>query len=1601
MAKELNYTNIVEPYNSFLERSSEGGVSSGEGNVSGVISNGSLGSSSSIDNTVDTSTPKILDGQTLDNLWINSWIKSKNYKPKSAGFLIDGMAGYIEAMNLFVTGSIVGGSLDVPDTVTSNSFHVDANGNIWSGAITLTDAKIDKFAVENTGTLYAYNGIIGGTLTIGGRLATIIGGAINADGDYINDLINARIDTEAKTILSDFSFGVSGALQIGTYVNGVSGDIKISPAGIVGRNINGDNTITISGSTGNATFAGTVVATTGTIGGFTLSTIALYAGISTTRIQLDTTYGIHLGATAFADAPFSVSLAGALKATSATIGGWTVNTTSIYTGTEDHSGYTANAGDVTLYSNGSDASLHFNKAYIDTTGVIYATGAVIDETSTIAGITGTQIGHVATSTSDSIPADLTCSSTTATVASDGSVSAQVILTWSEISTNTFDHYLIRYKKATNTYYTYITATVNTITIEGLVPNTSYHFGLASVNKYGTVSSYSSDISQTTATSTTAPATVAGVTATGGIQYIIVEFTASSSSDLSHYNIYRSLTNDSGAAVKIATVKTTYFVDGGRTGEQLYYYFIKACNTSGLESTNFSTVASATPRNVTSDDIVTLAGSKVLIDGVTYLSNWRKGGDLTKIDGGQISATSVTTTQLNFTPVQTGNVIASINASAEGITIEADNITIAGSTTFVSEASALGIPKVFYTTPTTPYRVGDLWINGDIFKKCITQLLIGAYDPAHWELATSYTGDEALTDFIEGTYATDLGSLQDQIDGVVVNWFYEGEPTLANLPASDWTTDELKNIHLGDLYYDLLTGYAYRFILDSTYQWYLVPDAGVAAALEAAANAQDTADSKRQVFTAEPTTPYNVGDLWLTSLTDSVGYLKKCITEKLTGTYDAAHWVEATYPKIKTFAQDSVPTSISAGDIWIDTNDGNKLYRATNAGDDEIASGEWVLYQDANKTTTFAQDAIPTSTAIGDLWVDTDDGNKRYRATSIGADEIKAGEWVEISDANKTTTFAQDAIPTSTAIGDLWVDTNDENKLYRAASIGADEIKAGEWILIRDSGIATAIQDAADAQSTADGKIITYAQDSIPTSSDVGDLWIDTNDGNKLYRAEMVGANEIKAGEWVLFRDTAIADAQATADGKIVSFYQDSVPTAEGAGDLWFDTNDNNKLYRATAAGDDEIAAGEWVIVPDNTRIATGGAASDINNNITTISGGKITTNTLSADAITTSSFTSKAITLAIAAGTGDSYFAGGNNLDLVNWRGGDVNGGAVIFGLDDSDSDSGKFFAGNYYTRQYAQFNGTNLIVNDSILSNQDIYGDGSDGNVTTVGNVTLTKDMYYDNLTVSAEDILNPSGYRIFVKNTLTVNGKIAREGNTGGNGSTTIKVTTPGAGGAALVAATLPGGIAGVAGGKGSGNYTNCSGQTNGVNGSSQSVCLGNNGVAGGAGGDDGFGGHSATGGTGGTATPSVQGAGILSFLQLGREFLAGGINLFTVSAGTGGGGSGQAGPAGGGSGSSGGYVLISAKKIVISATGEISVKGGTGGNGGNGNSTESSGAGGGAGGNGGVLALIYGLLENNGTLTYTGGTGGTGGTGTGGSGNGINGTSGAAGKLILLQR
>ncbi len=71
-----------------------------------------------------------------------------------------------------------------------------------------------------------------------------------------DNVISPRLDTKTKQILAAFTFAPTGALRIGDFRAGRSGEVDIDPNGIIAKDINGDTTFALDGEDGSAVFAG-------------------------------------------------------------------------------------------------------------------------------------------------------------------------------------------------------------------------------------------------------------------------------------------------------------------------------------------------------------------------------------------------------------------------------------------------------------------------------------------------------------------------------------------------------------------------------------------------------------------------------------------------------------------------------------------------------------------------------------------------------------------------------------------------------------------------------------------------------------------------------------------------------------------------------------------------------------------------------------------------------------------------------------------------------------------------------------------------------------------------------------------------------------------------------------------------------------------------------------------------------------------------------------------------------------------------------------------------------------------------------------------------
>lgn len=363
----------------------------------------------------------------------------------------------------------------------------------------------------------------------------------------------------------------------------------------------------------------------------------------------------------------------------------------------------------------------------------------------------------------------------------------------------------------------------------------------------------------------------------------------------------------------------------------------------------------------------------------------------------------------------------------------------------------------------------------------------------------------------------IKDLQKQTDGAIETWFYEGVPTLDNLPAVDWNTSELKKIHIGDLYYDQITGYAYRFTKYNDdvnpYRWNRIKDNDIVSALDAANRAQITADGKMKVFYGDTKpTNYQVGDMWVNATLEGKfnNDIARAVADNKTS-FNANDWVLAS----------RYSEAIATIQKWTneyETKFSNLVDEVKQQKDQSIV----VWYYDYEPTVdnapanTWNTDEL-RSEHIGDIFYDIKN-NHSYRWTGT--------TWIQIKDA-------------------------DFNEAMKAAKAADD--KAGA------------------AGDLADSKRRIFYSDTTPTEPfDKGDLWI-KRVGDKTETWVYNGTDWVKSDDKALndFKNAIneeLAGIKGQLDGKAETWYQVDDPStdwtnkASHEGDIWYNTSNGTTNY---------------------------------------------------------------------------------------------------------------------------------------------------------------------------------------------------------------------------------------------------------------------------------------------------------------------------------------------------------------------------------------------------------------------------------------------------------
>ena len=157
-----------------------------------------------------------------------------------------------------------------------------------------------------------------------------------------------------------------------------------------------------------------------------------------------------------------------------------------------------------------------------------------------------------------------------------------------------------------------------------------------------------------------------------------------------------------------------------------------------------------------------------------------------------------------------------------------------------------------------------------------------------EISQVIQQQESQTELINSVQDS-IDNLTEQINENIIIYRGNGVPTLDNYPANEWTTTELKDDHVGDLYYNTEDGKTYRFDKNGVIFSWVEEKPDLSEAIELAQNALNVANDKMQVFVTQPTPPYEVGDLWTDG--DDIFVCKTAKTEGQSFSQD--DWENAT------------------------------------------------------------------------------------------------------------------------------------------------------------------------------------------------------------------------------------------------------------------------------------------------------------------------------------------------------------------------------------------------------------------------------------------------------------------------------------------------------------------------------------------------------------------------------------------------------------------------------------------------------------------------------------------------------------------------------------
>lgn len=511
-----------------------------------------------------------------------------------------------------------------------------------------------------------------------------------------------------------------------------------------------------------------------------------------------------------------------------------------------------------------------------------------------------------------------------------------------------------------------------------------------------------------------------------------------------------------------------------------------------------------------------------------------------------------------------NTERSITLDKDGLIITVDPESATSKTSFEirkkNDSVTEGYERVIYFND-----YGDACFTGKISA---TSLYVGNLDEGSGTTLDSYISQKTDDSISAKDYSEIIKSaVTDQIDGKSTIFYQDTSP------AGDANTN--------DLWFNTEDKRIYRCggkDSDGKNEWVDITETVLGQALDDIGTVKAIADGKIKTYAQDTdpstdstiSTSLSVGDLWIDTK-DNKNTLKRWDGEKWASLADAHldYLIDKVDGKVTTYYSDSEPENPSSGDLWFNTSTNilKYYYKSwSDASSDTHVSSvvdtvkNFSYTQKGKEIVNFAYgtfDGLPDDFSVYDILYNPKYSSCNLLYKSDSGYGVLSDSFLSKVIVNFCTKLGMTGTPTqcrkiyflSSDPRDKY-DVEDYSVWYNTTNGEIYILQGGEgcWTEVTNDSIAKLITDVATAQATADGKITTYYQSNAPddlTEKDVGDLWIDSDDSNKMYRWN--------GKKWDAVRDTGIQSLIDRVDGIVSVYYQSSAPENPNVNDVWYYT----------------------------------------------------------------------------------------------------------------------------------------------------------------------------------------------------------------------------------------------------------------------------------------------------------------------------------------------------------------------------------------------------------------------------------------------------------------